>query len=277
MKISKYFRLMFNAPDDNGGGGDDLPGATEVLNGNGASGGTPSADPAAQKASATPSWDPNALAESFAGALQKAGFNPQQQTPAAPQPTQEEIDKALKKWKFSPEWFQQVGNPETQQSAWEQYHNGTVEHLDTIMQARLMQMQQQIMQQFSPVMQYYQQQQAEHHWTAFGTKHKELSNPALRPLLTAVMNDMNGGGFKASSPEHYYDELAKRAERVIQATNPQFKLGAQASTNNGQSRGSGSIPVTTPGGNSAGGGGSGKPSGDKFKATEFLGPVGPRR
>lgn len=88
----------------------------------------------------------------------------------------------------------------------------------------MLQMRQELEQQYAPLMEFYQQQQAKEIRETFNTKYPALSDPKFQGLLAAKAAALQGQNF--SSREDYFKVLAESTAKDIKALVPDFDLGA---------------------------------------------------
>jgi len=274
---------FWNAPDDGSGGGSavdflgpvDLDGDTIVADdipvGSPQSNEAPKAPPAA-------TVDAAALAKEFGQVLgqfqqQQPKAQPQAQAPLDPK----EAARLLNVWEPDDTFIQQFGNIETQKQAFAAMRDHLIRQADTIAQVRLQQMQQQWEERFTPVQQLIEQRHAAETEGRFHSSYPELANPALRPVIGTVVQQLQATGKFPTNESDAFKAIASNVEAILQVGNPTFKLGASApaqTKTQPRVRGGG-IPVTTPGsGGGAGGGGNGGAASAGPKAVSLFPKIG---
>jgi hypothetical protein len=262
--------MMFREGDDGGGfggGGGDLGGGAEpsegsrgaaVFEGGEGQGQAPKGPPAQPQAqpqgpvAAPAQVDARQLAAEFGQVIGQHFQPPRQQISV------EEAKRILNVWEPTPEWLAKYDNLETRNQAIAEQRDGLIRQADTIMQYRMREMQQMMEERYAPVVHHMRQQEARAGEWRFAQSYPQLNNPALRPLLFSVAQNLLAAGARFRSEGEMFQAIARGVESVIKVSNPQFSLEAAAASNGkpvGQSGGQrpvGSLPVTTPG---AGGGG----------------------
>lgn len=216
--------------------------------------GTPSATPPA-------TFDPQKFAKEFGASFTEQLKPILQEKVEKKEMTPEEARKILKTWEPDDNWFKNFGNIETQADAVRAMRDGLIEQADTLAQIRLQQAIQDLESRFSPQLKMVEEMHNRAREDRFHGTYPQLKNPALKPLIDAVTNDMVQRGEKFTDETKMFEAVAKGVEAVIKVTNPEFTLTAGSSNGNGsqgekqtQDRGGRSLPVTTPGG----GGGTGR-------------------
>lgn len=186
--------------------------------------------------------------------------------------TAEEAAKLLNFWEPGDEWFQQFGNMETQKQAVLAMRDGLARQFVTIMQHMLQDHGTTLRGEFDPIRNYVTEQQVQQRETRFNTAYPQLANPALSPVIGAVINQLAQTGALKGKPEaEQFKAIAAGVEAVIKTQNPAFVLTKPAAK--GGTKPGHAIPVTTPGGGGSGGGGRGgaQPTSTKTKAVSLLG------
>lgn len=223
------------------------------------------------KVDVTPAFDPNEFAKtfgaSFAETTAKTAATQQQQQRA---PTPEEAKKLLNVWEPDEEFLKEFNNMETQKGAMTKLRDYLIKQADTIAQVRIAEVQRALVSQFQPMVQAAQRAEAEAVRTSFTSSYKELAAPALQPLMSAVVKQLQDEGVTFKSQREGFTEVAKRMAAVIQVHNPSFKLSAAGTP---AAKKSSDIPVTTPG--AGGGGGTGGKGGGGVKRSALLDALGP--
>jgi len=112
---------------------------------------------------------------------------------------------------------------------------------------------QRVEQAYAPRLAAFEQWQAEQRERRFNEAFPELKNPALRPLIGAVAQQVLSTQ-KFADEQSAFEAVAKGAERLIQTTAPTFKLktGKRSSANPNE------LPTVSSG--SGGGGGQATPA-----------------
>lgn len=254
MKVKRF--EPFFGPDEEGGGGSAVDFFPPVGQEPTDDGGDVADDPGDEGVPPATA-QPTATVDAAEFARQFGGVIAEQFKTVAPKQeekklTPEEARKLLNVMEFNDEFITKFGNMETQKAAFESLRDGIINQANTIMQIRLKEMQEQFAQQFTPIQQMLQERQVEERMSRFDSRFPQLSNPALRPLLSAVGNEVVRTGKKFASETEAFDHLAAEVEKVIQTTNPAFKL---APTQKGAVRQAGKVPVTSRGSSGASGGG----------------------
>jgi len=204
-----------------------------------------------------PTLDAKAFAESFAPmiAQQFKQNAPQQNAPAL---SKEEAAKLLNVWEPDDSFVQEFGNLESQKTAFQKMRDGLIRQADTIMQARLYEMQQQFEQKLSPVQSLLQERASQEAEAAFANRYPQLADPKSKPFVNGVAQQLHAQGkFNGLSRDQAFDLLANNLAEVIKVHNPNFQL----TPNGAQAMNPGSSPNRiTPQVHGSGAGGSG--SGD---------------
>lgn len=231
---------FWNEPDDGSGGGE------------------PDVTP-----SAAPSIDYSRMAQEFAGAVAPhLKPEPVQQTMTA-----EEARRALNYWEPDDNWYQQFDSLEQRKSAIAAMRDGLTNQHVTITRAMLKEMREQFENEFKPMRELVSQQQQRQAEERFHSSYPELADPAYRPLIGAITQQLQQqNAFAGKTESQAYELVATEAAKVFQKQNPNFQLGKTKSTSTG---GGGSIPVTTPGG--GGGGGNSGDDGNGSKRPRAVG------
>lgn len=280
MKIQNRVWNLTETPwmfEEDDGGGESGGHALGVLDGGEAEGeasesqspsGAATEEPA-PKTEPTGGIDYDKLAETFGNVI-KTNFKPEAKGEEPPkQLSPEEIDQALKRWRPDEKWFEKFGNMDTQQEAVSDMLNGMYEHINTFMQA----MNQRVSTQVQPIheqLQAVQQQKIEEVWN---TNYPQLAKPEIQPLVSAVTNSLIEQGKKFDSVADMHGAIATEVEKVIKATNPDFKLEAGKGSVDGKNAPNPrKIPATTPG--NGGGGGTPAGGGDGSKGPKALSVLG---
>ena len=262
--IDKDEMMFMDGDTAEGGGGEAEPSqGMAVFEGDGESSQAPpdqtqETEPQTQP-EAQPMVDARQLASEFGHVIGQHFQPPQKEM------TVEEAKKLLNVWEPTPEWLAKYDNLETRDKAIAEQRDGLIRQADTIMRFRMNEMMQQMEHRYAPVVEYMQQQEAQHGEYRFAQAFPQLNQPGLRPLLFSVAQSMLASGARFNNERELFTAIARGVESVIKVSNPQFSLGnggAASAVQPQQQRGRtghapGSIPVTTPGG----GGGSGAPKG----------------
>lgn len=202
-----------------------------------------------------PTVDAKALAAEFGSVL--AERDKSQQAAKAPPMSEADIKKALKVWEPDDQFVTEFGNLETQKAAFSKLRDGLIQQADTIMQARLYEMQQNFNKQFQPMQQYLSQQETKAREEQFYTQYKALDKPSVRQNLPAIAQRLaSEGAFQGKSVPESFAVLAKGVEAVIKEFNPEFTIDSSA--NQTTVRTSNAIRPT-----SSGSGGGGASNGQK--------------
>lgn len=272
MKLNPYVKYFFNPPDDTDGadGADDAPSAVELMD-DGADAPHDDSDGGDDKPTPPPAFDPAALASAFAGALAQSGFKPQpqQQVQQQRQLSPEERQKLMKVWEPSDDFFTKFDNLETRKAAFLEMRDALMAQAEVNAQLRAYQVEQQLRQQYDPIAQGWEAQQAAAERERFSKSYPDLANPAMEPLINAVAQGLVQQGKKYNSEKEAFDAIAAGTVAVIQANNPAFKLNTPTKPTkpNGQRN------ALTPSRGGGGGGAGGAPAGDasgKPKAVALL-------
>lgn len=243
--------------DDQGGGGGDEGNDDTVASGEGEdtleSGEGEGEEP---KTPATGTIDPHAFAEAIGAVMAK--HQPQVQAQNEPKLSPEEARKLLNDFDITDDFIKEFGNIETQKKAFETFKKQMVQHVDTINQVRLAQMQQQYEQRFTPVQSMLEQFQAQQAESAFYGAYPVLNKPELRPFIVQAASELRDtGAFKPGNNAHNFKVLATKLEKTIQAVNPAFKLSAATQNKSTPQPRRGGIAPTTSGQSGGGGNGGG--------------------
>lgn len=186
-----------------------------------------------------------------------------------PQLTPEEARKLLNVWEPDDAFLQEFGNVETQKAAFAKLRDALIRQADTIAQARMRELVQQLDVKWSPVQQMIQEQQAQQREARFAQKYPQLADAKLKPLILAVADQLRAAGKTYTDEESMFTDIAAGAASVIQATNPAFKLSA--ATGGAAKPTTGRIPVTSSGSaGSSGAQGNGGGETKTPKAVSFL-------
>ncbi len=195
-----------------------------------------------------PAIDYEKLAQTFGGEIAKV--MPKPQVMAQPELSQEEMEKALNKWKPTKEWTAKYGNIETQAEAIQEMVDGVTKHADTIAQARLMQQQKQWEERMTPLIEQQKIAEAEKTQQAFESAYPDLAKPELAPIVGSVVQSFQASGHKFKSRKEFIDAVANGVDGVFKAHNPDYKP-----TRTKVPVANNSLPVTSPGAGGGGGGG----------------------
>lgn len=246
---------------DGGGGSGGVSHGAAVFEGGGPSGGSPppsgGGDGVATAKPASGHVDARELAQEF-GQVIGQHFRPPE--PPQRQVTAEEAKRLLNVWDPTPEWLAKYDNLENRLPAIAEMRDGFIKHADTIAQYRINEAMQRMQQSVAPVVQFMQQQEAKAGEWRFQQKYPDLGHENMRPLLFAVSQNILAQGIPFRSEGELFDAIAHGVERVIQVSNPEFKLGNGSGNpglqkQQGQRPAPGGIPVMTSG---SGGGGMGR-------------------
>lgn len=217
---------------------------------------TPEEAPETPKPAAE-SFDPARFAKEFGETL-GTQLKPIIDKQAQPQMTPEEARRLLNVWEPDDGWYAQYDNLDTRKDAVAAMRDALMTQADTLAQMRMQEMLGAFRDEISPqlaAVRAYADQQRDERFTA---KYPQLGNPALRPLIMAVADDMARQNKRFQNEEEAFTALASGVEAVIKVNNPEFKLetaGTGPPQNNG--RGRTGIPAMTPGA----GGGTGRSAG----------------
>lgn len=259
MKINPYVKFYFEDPDDSGFGGGGDP-----------TGGDPSgSEPQVQTPQAPPAFDPKALASAFGDALKQ--HLPQQQQAPQRTLTPEEAKKMLNLWEPDDNFLQQFGNLDTQKQALLAMRDGMTKQFMTIMEMFVGEREQDIHKRYEPIQQYYQSQQAEAREKRFQTSFPQLAEPKFKPIVDAVLGQLQQSGASFNSEAEGFTALAKGVEAVIKQVNPEFQLTAGTPAKTKPLGNPNALPSSTSGSGVGGGsgGGTSKPA-PKGHALKFL-------
>lgn len=257
--LRKYKEKLFRFVEDDGGasGG----GAGESRGGSvfeeEAPSGEGNGNPSTPPPPAAPTFDASAFAKEFGKEIGTVLSTQQQQRPLVKELTTEEAKKLLKVWDPDDTWYAKYDNLETRKTAVAEMRDALVIQSDTLAQHRMNEMREGLLKEFQPALTYMEQHQAAQREERFGKKYTDLSKPELRPLLTAVAQELVKSGKTYQDENLLFEDIAKGVEKVIQVTNPDFKLSAGSSPANNNHTATG-IPITTPGAGGGAGGGGGK-------------------
>lgn len=197
--------------------------------------------------SAPPAIDYDKIGASVGDAITKAFPKAPEPVPVASKMSQEEVDKLLKKWEPDDAFIERFSNISTQKEAMKELFNRAADHAEARAQVNTYGAVKSLQDQIQPRLTEFEQWQAQQREARFNTRYSELANPALKPVIAAVANQIFATQ-KFASEEEAFDAVAKGAERTIQITAPTFKLarsGKKASNPN-------ELPTMSSG---AGGGG----------------------
>lgn len=229
-----------------------------------------------QQAIKTPAaFDPKEFAREF-GSTFASQFQETQkkQEQSQKQMSPEEAKKALNVWEPDDAYFQRFGNLETQKSAFLEMRDGLIKQMDTIMQARQYQADQQWKEKFEPVAQMLTQRQQAEQISKFETAYPSLAKPGLSDMRSAIGQRLQQtGAFQGKSEPEAFDILANAMASSIKEVYPDFSLGTfQQNTSRAVRSGNGITPSSTGsgGGGSGTGGNDGSPGFKTPKAVSFM-------
>ena len=280
MKLKKLFKIYFEEPGEPSGG--EGPETTTLLDdptnpdptapegGQSQAGGTETAggdvggEGTVTSTAAPTTFDTKAFAEQFADSLVKAGVVNKPASPEAKPMTPEEArvilerDFKVKQWEPTKEWLTKYNNLDTQGEALREMVHANNQYIDAISQLRGQVQQNQLLQQFQPIMARVEAQQAVERQTRFNTSYPQLSKPELNPLMGAVIKDLGQRGeFSGLDEPSIFKKIAESVGAVIAASNPEFKLTPAGSTPAGKpTKPANALKPTTSGAR-----GGGKPTG----------------
>lgn len=247
MKINNYDKLRptnvyFEGPDDSMGGGN-----APADDGNApADDGAPNNEP--------PAFDVDALAEKLGGVITKS-------LPKAPekQMSKEEAAKLLNVWDPDDTFFTEFNNMETQKQAFLKMRDGMIRQMATIAQAISYQNRQELEQQYSPLQEYYQQQQVEARKGRFEKAYPQLADETMQPVVQSVISALQAKGTEFKDEKSAFTAIAKGVEAVVKRINPDFTLETNGPASSGKTPGNANAlrPQTSGAGAGGGGGGSG--------------------
>jgi hypothetical protein len=173
--------------------------------------------------------------------------------------TPEQARQLLRVWEPDDHWYAQYDNLETRKDAVAQMRDALILQADTLAQLRMREMFDTFRGEFSPHVEAFRQFQDQQRDERFLASYPQFHEPGLRPLVTAVADDLAKQQKVFKTEAEAFDALAKGVEAVIKVNNPNFKLDAPGGPGaaNNQGRGRTSIPAMTPGA----GGGTGRSQG----------------
>lgn len=218
-------------------------------------------------------FDPKEFAKEFSSAFTNEFVSKTQKEPEQKQISPEEAKKLLNVWEPDDNYFQRFGNMDTQKAAFLEMRDGLIKQMDTIMQARQYQMDQQWKQQFEPVQQMLTQRQHQEQIDKFEKAYPSLAKPSLSDVRTTIGQRLQASGaFKDKTEPEAFKILAEAMASVAKEFDPNFSLETSASNNSKTSRNGNSITPSSLGsqGGGSGGGGNSDSGFKQPKAVSFL-------
>ncbi len=226
--------------DGNGGSGDDYSPDVESVD---QSDGSETPSPAAP-----PAFDYDRFAETL-------GRHIPQQSQPAPQMSEAEFNKQMKRWDPNNEvveaMFGANATPESRMAAMQQMVNGMYTHQNTVvgtyLQHALSQMEAKLRAEYEPVKQTLATQQAEKFKSGFLSKHKWAA--PMNRLFEPAVQSLQSRGVRPRDEAHAHELIAAEIESFAKQANPQFvrpvagnqrnSLPSMAGMSNGHGGGSG--------------------------------------
>lgn len=162
--------------------------------------------------------------EAFAEALKKAGFTPPAAQPQQQQPpkqyTQEDFDKLFNVWKPTPDLIKAIreGDEQAALVALANMGSGVQKQAVTIASLLVQDVRDQLIEQFTPYMNYVKQDHETKLWTEFISMEENKDLKGFEPLLKVVVAHMKDE-FKGKtlSKEEGFKALADRARAMIKS------------------------------------------------------------
>lgn len=257
-------KLWFREEDSGGAGGGSVPESrgggvfdTPVESGE------PQGEVSKEKETpAPPAFDAKAVAaelgEVIKGAMPK---------PEAPRLTAEEARKLLKVWEPDDEFIKRFGNIETQKAAIVEMRDALLLQFDTLAQMRMNERDTALEGKFRPAVEYATKAEQRERDRDFGTLYPQLADPKLKPITTAVADQIKALGTKYANEKEHFEAIANGVEAVLKISNPDFKLtvssGSSPAEKKTTSRPANALTPSTQG--SGGGGSGGKTEGAPVK------------
>jgi len=173
--------------------------------------------------------DPNAIAEAVArGMAQHQASQPQQQQPL----TEEQIKEKLHEFSYNEDYadalIQELKAEEPDKTAivalLNSSHASQMKQAQTYAYYMTQMVQQEMMRQFGPAVQFAQQQQQEMAQERFFKSYEQLR--PFKALLPLISKQLQESGKQFGNEQESFEALAREAEKHIQSANPEFKLAA---------------------------------------------------
>lgn len=263
-----YIQQFHSAPDDQGGGGEGESPEDMLLEDESTGNETPAPDDDVAPVAPSPgvTLDPAALAKEFGGVL-KDTLKEHLPAKETKQMTPEERDKLLQKLNLDDNFFAKFNNVDTQKEAMRELHDGIARYADNLTQVRIGHLEKKLLdlmdERYSPMAQYFQEQQATAQLDRFGKFAPQLSNPALRGMIAAVGQQLVAAGKTYKTEQEMFADIAKGCEAAIQVNHPDFKLNLAARA--AKPGNPNALPKTSSG--AGGGAGSGTGTGKQSDGT----------
>lgn len=260
MKLKELFPIFMEGEGDAGGGGETS--LTDML-GEGGEHATGSETAAGGEVTKVEEVKPPvatidhaALATAFADGLAKSGLVQNQQQQQRKQMTAEEAAKAINRFEIDDNFVKNLDNLETRKASLEQFRDGIMRSLVTVMQMREQEVQTQYSQQLEPIQAYVARREADERWSRFGTNYPDLNKEEMKPLIGAVVQSLGSANRLSADEKANFKLIADTVAGVIQTQNPAFKLSPGGSTPPSANNSNG-LKASSSG---SGGGGGGKPT-----------------
>lgn len=183
-----------------------------------------------------------------------AAFRPQAQAPQQQQMSQEDMDKALKVFKPTAKHIERllnVDSPEEQVAVLNEILSAQSEHMQTVMGYAMRMQQEQISQQYSPVLQMVEKQKMSQFVGGVIGQY-----PALKGhdrLVQQAIQTLKAQGYQPASGADAARAIAGQVESMVKMVNPNFSVSARPNQQRQQ--------TTMPAMASLGGGTTGRASG----------------
>lgn len=251
-------KLWFREEDSGGGSGGNAPESrgAGVFDGGGSPDPTPAAtgETPATTTPPAPAFDAKAVASEL-GAVIKDALKPvegerQKLTP-------EEARKLLKVWEPDDDFIKRFGNIETQKAAIIEMRDAMLVQFDTLGQMRLNELGQSLEGKFKPAFEYVTKAEQRERDQDFGKAYPQLADEKLKPIVTAVANQLKAAGTKYENEKAHFDAVASGVEAVLKISNPDFKLTVSAGSTPADKTTSRPANALVPSTQGSGGGGSG--------------------
>lgn len=168
--------------------------------------------------------------------------------------TEEELDAKYNRWKPTKEWLTKLDNLETREAAIKEQHRAQLKEFDTIVQLRQSIMEAKLEEKYAPLLAEQQRQAEERAYSTFNKAYPQLADPALRPFINTVAEQLKNEGFKETGNK-FLDVVATRLATALKSSNPNFTLTPRASASGASSNGKRSSNPNAVRSNSFGGGG----------------------
>jgi hypothetical protein len=158
----------------------------------------------------------------------------------------EEARRILNVWEPDDSWYATYDNLETRKDAVIAMRDGLLKQFDTLTQLRLQEAIDAFKGEISPQLKEVQTLAELQREERFNKGYPQLAKPELRPLITAVAQDLVNQNKRFTTEGEMFKALAGGVEALLKNTNPDFKLET-GDVKASSGRSNNAIPTTTPG------------------------------